>query len=436
MQRFPKVRPPPGGANPDEETNVSEPLIDPARLDVASPEHYEQHGYPHREWTWMRRHDPVFWYDRANVDPFWAITKHADIIKIGKQPELFLNAPRLAVFTRDLPPPEEGTSRHLLNMDPPDHGKYRKVTSHWFTPRAIRAMDAKVARVTREVLDAAAEIADADFVRDVSAKITIAVIAEMLGVPRSDWDKLFRWTNEIIAPQDPEFQHAGTAQATIEQARIELFVYFDALVQERRVHPTDDIVSVVARGQVNGMPLPPVELLSYFFLLVVAGNETTRNAMTGGMLALLENPREWEKLVADADLVDRAVEEIVRWTTPVIQFARTATRDYELRGKVIRRGQSVCLFYASGNRDEEVFSDPFAFRVDRDPNPHIGFGMGEHVCLGAHLARLELRHAFGQLRERLVRCEPSGRVERVRSSFVGGIKRAPMRWELRPAPAS
>ena len=410
-----------------------ERAFDPATLDLATSEHYEQHGYPHPEWTWIRRHDPVFWYDRPNVDPFWAITKHADIIAIGKQPELFLNAPRLAVFTHDLPPPEEGTSRHLLNMDPPDHGRYRKVTSHWFTPRAIRGMDAKVARVTREVLDEAGASDHGDFVRDISAKITIAVIAEMLGVPRRDWDKLFRWTNEIIAPQDPEFQHPAGAKETIEQARIELFVYFDELVTARRARPTDDIVSVVANGAVNGSPLPPVELLSYVFLLVVAGNETTRNAMTGGMLALLEHPDELAKLQRESGLVERAVEEIVRWTTPVIQFARTATRDYELRGKTIRKGESVCLFYASGNRDEDVFADPFAFRVDRDPNPHIGFGMGEHVCLGAHLARLELRHAFAQLRERLVRCELAGPVARVRSSFVGGIKRAPMRWEIKSA---
>jgi cytochrome P450 len=155
--------------------------------------------------------------------------------------------------------------------------------------------------------------------------------------------------------------------------------------------------------------------------------------MTGGMLAFLDEPAEWEKLRRDPSLLEGAVEEIVRWTTPVIQFARTATRDYELRGKTIRKGQSVCLFYASGNRDEEVFDDPFAFRIEREPNPHIGFGMGEHVCLGAHLARLELRHAFGQLRTRLERCELSGAAARVRSSFVGGIKRAPMRWQIAPA---
>ncbi len=406
---------------------------DPATLDVMSPEYYERNGYPHAEWRWLRPHDPVFWYERDNGEPFWAITKHADIIAIGKQPESFLNAPRLAVFTLDLQPPEEGQVRHLLNMDPPDHGRYRRIASGWFTPRAIRAMDAKVADVTREVLDAAARTEVGDFVRDVSAKITIAVIAEMLGVPRRDWELLFRWTNEIIAPQDPEFQHGKTAMETIERSRLELFTYFNDLANERRRAPSDDIVSVVANGQVNGEPLPPVELLSYFFLLVVAGNETTRNAMTGGMLAFLEHPDEWEKLRADAARLDGAVEEIVRWITPVIQFCRTATRDYELRGKTIRAGQSVTLFYPSGNRDEEVFDDPFRFRIDREPNPHIGYGMGEHVCLGAHLARLELHHAFAQLRTRLESCALAGTVERVRSSFVGGIKRAPMRWRIAPA---
>lgn len=407
------------------------PEFDPATLDVATPEHYEAHGYPHAEWAWLRRHAPVFWYARENVEPFWAITKHADIVEIAKQPTRFLNAPRLAVFTKDLPPPPEGAARHLLNMDPPDHARYRRVTSAWFTPRAIRGMDAKVARVTREVLDAAATRTEGDFVRDISAKITIAVIAEMLGVPRADWELLFRWTNEIIAPQDPEFQH-GSAEETIEGARLEVFAYFHDLAERRRREPQDDIVSVVATGRVGGAPLPPVELLSYFFLLVVAGNETTRNAMTGGMLAFLEHPAEWEKLRRRPELLDSAVEEIVRWTTPVIQFARTATADYRLRGQTIRAGESVCLFYPSANRDEDVFPDPFAFRIDREPNPHIAFGIGEHVCLGAHLARLELRHAFAQLRERLAACEPAGPVDRVRSSFVGGIKRAPMRWRLDP----
>jgi len=407
--------------------------FDPATLDVVSPNHYAEHGYPHPEWTWLRHHAPVFWYERSNADPFWAITKHADIIELGKQPAIFLNAPRLAVFTNDLPPPPEGESRHLLNMDPPDHARYRRVTSAWFTPRAVREMGEKVARLTKEVLDQAAEKREGDFVRDISARITIAVIAEMLGVPHSDWELMFRWTNEIIAPQDPDFQHGTTPYETIERARLDLFSYFHDLSEERRTRPSDDIISVVVGGRVNGEPLPAVELLSYYLLLVVAGNETTRNAMTGGMLAFLENPDQWDKLKRDPRLLDCAVEEIVRWTTPVIQFSRTATRDYELRGTTIREGQSVCLFYPSANRDEEVFGDPFTFRIDRNPNPHIAFGMGEHVCLGAHLARLELRLAFAALRERLEHCELAGPVERVRSSFVGGIKHVPMRWRLRAA---
>jgi cholest-4-en-3-one 26-monooxygenase len=411
----------------------SEGEFDLSTIDVISPLHYERNGYPHAEWRYLRRHAPVCFLDgRPNVDPFWAITKHADVIELSKQPELFQNAPLLAVFTNDFPPPEEPPARHLLNMDPPEHGKYRRVASKQFTPRTVGALAPHVADMTRAVLDRAAEKEEGDFVRDVSAPVTIGVIADMLGVPESDRALLFRWTNEVIAPLDPEFQR-GQPRETIERARLELFAYFKALSDERRRRPANDIVSVVAGGAVDGRPLPDFELLSYYLLLVVAGNETTRNAMTGGMLAFLENPGEWEKLRRDASLVDAAVEEVVRWTSPVIQFARTAARDYELRGEKIRAGQAVCLFYPSANRDEDVFPDCDVFRVDRAPNDHVGFGRGEHVCLGAHLARLELRTAFAELRERLEWFELAGPVERVRSSFVGGIKRAPMRWRIRPA---
>lgn len=412
---------------------MNQTAFDLATIDISSPEHYERNGYPYAEWAYLRRNAPVFWYERDNVDPFWAITKHADIVELSKQPDIFLNEPRLAVFTNDFPPPPEDSIRHLLNMDPPDHAAYRKVTSQRFTPRTVQFWEEKVQRITTEILDEAGEREEIDFVRDVTAKITIAVIAEMLGVPRADWELMFRWTNEIIAPQDPEFQQGKSPEETIDQARIEVFEYFQQMSEERRRRPTDDIVSVIANGNVRGEPLPPVELLSYYFLLVVAGNETTRNAMTGGMLAFLDNPAEWAKLQARPDQIGPAVEEIVRWTTPVIQFCRTATRDYELRGQTIREGQSACLLYPSANRDEEVFPDGDLFRIDRSPNDHIAFGRGEHVCLGAHLARLELRCAFQALRDRLQHCERNGPVERVRSSFVGGIKRVPLRWKLAPA---
>lgn len=405
--------------------------MDPATLDIATPAHYQANGYPHAEWAWLREHDPLFWYERDNVNPFWAVTKHADITMLSKQPRRFLNAPRLAVFMKDLPPPPEGQSRHLLNMDPPDHASYRRITSTWFTPRAVQRMKDKVARVARQTIDRAAAKDGGDFVEEVSAPLTIAVIAEMLGVPESDWGLLFRWSNEIIAPEDPDFQQGKDAFDTIQTARMEIFSYFQDLSEKRRSDPRDDITSVVVAGRHQGEELPVVELLSYYMLLVVAGNETTRNAMTGGVLALLERPDQWEKLRKDAALIPSAVEETVRWVTPVIQFCRTATEDCEIRGKKIRAGDNLCLYYPSANRDEEVFEDPFAFRIDRHPNPHIAFGIGEHVCLGAHLARLEIAEAYAQLRERVEHMELSGPVERARSSFVGGIKRAPMRWKIR-----
>jgi cytochrome P450 len=318
-------------------------------------------------------------------------------------------------------------------MDPPDHGKYRRVVAKWFTPRTVQVWRPKVEKLTREILDEAAEKSELDFVSEVSAPITIAVIALMLGVPERDWNLLFRWTNEIIASEDPEYRGDRTPRETGDAARGELFKYFAALSEERKAKPQDDILSVVVSGTVDGEPLPVFELLSYYFLLVVAGNETTRNAMTGGVQQLIDNPGELEKLRANPALVDGLVEETVRWVTPVNQFTRTATRDVQVRDQLVEKGQSVCLFYASGNRDEEIFEDPFAFRIDRQPNDHIGFGRGEHVCLGAHLARLELRALFAELRERLVSIERTGPVDRIYSSFIGGIKRAPIRWEVRPA---
>jgi cytochrome P450 len=336
------------------------------------------------------------------------------------------------VFTNEIPELEEQPARHLLNMDPPDHREYRNVAAKWFTPRTVKALAPHVEDMTKEILDAAAAKGEGDFVNDISAPITIGVIADMLGVPRSDRGLLFRWTNEVIAPSDPDFQK-GTPKETLDRARLELFAYFKSMSDERRASPKQDIVSVVARSSVYGKPLPDFELLSYYLLLVAAGNETTRNAMTGGMIAFLENPGEWEELRRDPGLLDSAVEEIVRWTSPVIQFCRTPTRDYVLRGQTIRAGEPACLFYPSANRDEDVFPDGDVFRIGRTPNDHIGFGRGEHVCLGAHLARLELRTAFAHLLRRLEHAALAGPVVRARSSFVGGIKRAPMRWKIREA---
>jgi len=405
-------------------------------LDIVSNETFAHNGYPHEAWTLLRREAPVYWYERDVKVPFWAITKHADIIQISRQAQDHLNGPRLAVFPAFSPPPEEAREvRHLLVMDDPDHSAYRKLASASFTPRAVRRLEESIERIARETLDAVANggaLNEIDFVTQVAAPIPLAVLADLLGVPREDWRLMFRWTNQIVGSADPEYRTGDDQRSAAESARNQLFEYFWNMALERRETPRDDIASVLANAKIDGNALPPRELLSYFFLLVVAGNETTRNAMSGGLLALIQNPDELARLREDPTRVDTAVEEILRWTTPVIQFCRTATKDFELRGQKIRAGESMCLFYPSANRDEEVFDDPFAFRIDRQPNRHLAFGIGEHFCLGANLARLELRALFRQLAERLVDVELAGPVERLHSSFLGGVKHMPIRHRIEP----
>jgi len=410
-------------------------------LDVIGPESYMRNGYPHAAWKRLREESPIHWFDVPGGVGFWAVTRREDIVWLSKQPDRFINAPRLAIFEEGAPV-EGGRTfvRQLLNMDPPGHTEYRGTASAWFTPRSIKRRSGEVRRIARELLDEMAgdgEVREGDFVRDLAVPLTLGVLADMLGVPRADWPKMFEWTNRVAGSSDPEFQdgveEGESPFVSIEQTRNELFGYFAELAAERRKEPRDDIVSVLANSTIGGAPMPPLELLSYYFLLVIAGNETTRNSASGGLLALIENPDEFAKLKANPRLVNPAVEEIVRWTSPIIHFARTASRDYTLRDKVIREGQSVALFYASANRDEEVFEKPFEFLVDRKPNRHIGFGVGEHFCLGAHLARLEMQVAYRHLLPRIEEIELVGPVDRLHSALVGGVKRLPIHYKLRPA---
>jgi cholest-4-en-3-one 26-monooxygenase len=399
--------------------------------DLMDPDVFVTRGYPHAAWKALRREAPVKWFAFDGPRPgFWAITKRADIVAISREPERFRIGPRTAVFAES-PPSSERTiqTRHLLTMDPPDHAVYRKLASGWFTPRAIETRRPEITKLACELLDRLAPEGEFDFVADFAAPLTLSVLADMLGVPRDDWPRLFDWTNRLIGSTDPEFQ-GGDARLSDERASLELFAYFRALADERAAHPTGDLTSVLVNARVAGAPLPSTDLLSYYQLLVAAGNETTRNAASGGLVALIEHPAELEKLRANPQLVNAAVEEIVRWTTPVIQFCRTPVADFTLRGQTIRAGESMCLFYASANRDEEAFPDPDAFRVDRTPNPHLGFGIGEHFCLGANLARLELRVIFAEVARRFARLELAAEPARMRSSFIGGVKRMRVRYRL------
>lgn len=412
--------------------------------DVISAEVYGAGGYPHAGWAHLRRHDPLAYVEQDGFDPFWAVTKHADVIAVSRQPDLFLNAPRMAMLHNSVRPPEavrrdpnfRPMIRTLLNMDNPDHRVYRRLVSGWFTPRAIARLQGRVEGIARTLLDELAADAPAgtcDFVAAVAARLPLRVIAEILGVPPADEAMVLRLSNQGIGSQDPDFRPEGRSPREATRAAIiEMFSYFSNLAEERRRAPRDDLTSVLATARIDGAPLPPLELLSYLSLIAVAGHETTRNAISGGVAAFLDHPDEWRALQEDpAGRVGGAVEEILRWTSPVIQFARTAARDAELRGRRIRAGDVLVLFYPSANRDEEVFPDGDAFRIAREPNPHIAFGIGEHLCLGAHLARLELRVLFRLLAERLGHIEAAGPREYLASSFVGGIKRLPVRYRFR-----
>jgi cholest-4-en-3-one 26-monooxygenase len=406
-------------------------FVDP--LDLVDAERYGRRGYPHDVWTRLRAEAPVARFEPPGLAPFWAITKHADVQRIASQPRLFSSAQGTTLRpanARPMPP-----SDILVLVDPPRHGSLRRVANQSFTPRAVRARQEEIERIAVEIVDEALPAGasgELDFVERIAAPFPLAVIASLLGVPRADVAHLFRWTNEIIGKDDPEYRRFGeTPGQTIKRARGELRSYLRELIGDRRRDPRDDLVSGLIVADIDGAPLTEEQLVSYCELLVEAGNETTRNAISGGVLALAERRGEWDKLRAHPDVLPDAVEEVLRWVSPISHFTRVATEDVEVRGVTIPAGEQLALYFASANRDEDVFGDPFAFRIDRRPNPHLAFGFGEHFCMGAHLARVEIEVIFRHLLARLGSFDVSGPVERLSSIVNGSIKRLPLRCHVR-----
>lgn len=415
-------------------STISDPVEPFAHL--VDPDYFATHGYPHDGWRELRAERPVHYVERARGDSFWAVTRHEDITTVGRQPELFSSKQIIVREPRMLEERAPEVPETLLQLDPPIHAKYRRLISKRMTPRRIAKLGADIERIAVDILKDLEEheAAGCDFVDKVAAPLPIAVIAYLLGVPMHDWRQLYRWTNETAGASDPENRREGeTAGDTIKRSYEELFEYFARLREKRLADPQDDLVTLLANATVDGEPIPIIDLLSFYHLLVSAGNETTRNATAGGLLALIEYPDEMAKLQADPSLVKSGVEEILRWTSPIIHFGRNATRDTELAGQTIRRGEVLALFYPSANRDESVFEEPYRFRVDRKPNRHLAFGVGEHYCLGAHVARLELQVIFRHLFPRLAEVELAGPVARLRSHLVGGVKRLPIRYKLKRA---
>jgi cytochrome P450 len=394
---------------------------------LVDPERFARDGYPHEIWTRLRAEEPVARCEPPGYEPFWAITRHADILDISKQPLRFSSARGITLRREGAPTFE---SDMVVMLDPPRHQSVRKVANGQFTPKAVRAKRDDIDRIASGIVEEAAPGGERelDFVDRIAAPFPLAVIAWILGVPKADWHLLFRWTNEIIGKDDPEFRRPGeTPGKTIKRARGEIDEYLRVLISERRADPQDDLISELIRGEVEGKPLTEAQLVAYCELLVEAGNETTRNAISGGLLAFADHRDQWDRLREEPDRLTDAVEEILRWSSPISHFARTATEDCEIRGVPIAAGDQLALYFGSANRDEEVFDDPFAFRIDRRPNPHLAFGFGEHFCMGAQVARVELETIFRHLLARLDAFAVAGTVERLSSITNGSIKRLPLR---------
>jgi cholest-4-en-3-one 26-monooxygenase len=402
-------------------------------VDLANPEHFVD-GVPHESFALLRREDPVHWHKEQAGPGFWAITRHDDAVFVSKHPEIFSSA-RGGTNIFDVPEADlEITRTLLINMDPPQHVKFRRLIRQGFTPNRVKLLLPRVRERAAKLVDGLVEKGECDFVREVAAELPLQVIAELMGIPDDERGRIFDLSNKLIGFDDPEFQNT---MEDGKQAAAEMWLYAHKLATERKEGTGDDLVSALMRAEVDGHKITELEFNNFFLLLAVAGNETTRNLLSGAVMALIEHPDQWRRLQRDRALLDTAVEEFLRWVTPVMHFRRTATCDVELRGKKIHEGDKVVLFYPAANRDEWVFDQPERFDVGRVDNPHLALGIGEHYCMGANLARMEIRVLFEEMLRRVPEFELAGPVRRLRSAFINGIKTMPVRvasddWELSP----
>jgi cytochrome P450 len=472
--------------------------MDEAAKVLATPKAYADEVGLHRALSHLRAHAPVSWVDVPNYAPFWAITKHADIMEIERANDVFTNSPRPVLVTREGDEQQAAVGIKTLNhMDDPQHRDFRAIGANWFRPKAMRALQDRADELARRFVDRMlTEGPEIDFVQGVAVNYPLYMIMTLLGVPEADFASMLRWTQELFGSDDEEFQRGKGAEeqmtallemfqyfteltanrranptddlgstianATINgeplsdietvsyyaiiaaaghdtssasisggmHALLEMFQYFTELTASRRANPTDDLASTIANATINGEPLDDIATVSYYAILAAAGHDTSSASISGGMHALVEHPDQLARLRENPALMPLAVEEMIRWTTPVKEFMRTAQRDYEIRGARIAAGDSVLLSYVSANRDEDVFGEPFRFDIGRDPNKHIAFGYGVHFCLGAALARLEVNSFFSALLPRLESVELTGTPAHVATTFVGGLKHLPIRYRV------
>lgn len=393
-------------------------------IDIYDPDVFVP-GVPHDQFKILRAEAPVYKHaDPERESGYWAVTRHEDCVTISRNPEIF-SSHEETCFLFEMPEDQKAQQQMMLvNMDPPVHTRQRSLVNRGFTPRTIGKLEERIEKVCEEIVDKAVATGDGDFVTMVAAELPLVVIAEMIGVPYEDRHKLFEWSNRMLSGDDPDVVSPEANAA----AAMEVYAYANELAAERRKCPADDIITKLISPDEEGNVLDEFEFDLFFVLLMVAGNETTRNAISGGMQALIENPEQWERLKADPQgLKGTAADEIVRWVSPVMDFRRTVMKDTVLGGVQLKAGDKIVMYYPSANRDESVFENADRFDVGRNPNPHIGFGGGgPHYCLGRHLAKLEIELMLETLARKIDKVELTGPVDRLRSNFINGIKRMPV----------
>ena len=399
-------------------------------VDLKNPDLYVS-GVPHEIFTQLRHKDPVHWNAESDGGGFWCITKYEDIVAISKNPVLFSSARAHGghrMFDEQVVGVAgvgaEETDAPMISMDPPEHNRYRRMLSPGFSPSRLRPLEERIEARVLAILDNLGDRSECEFVSNVAAELPVQMLAELLDVPQEDRVKLFEWSNSLIAEDDSELRKDPTAMANDVN---QMASYAERLWEERLLRPGNDLISMLVHSRIDGEAMSKEQYLGTFILLVVAGNETTRNSLSGGVVALAQFPEERRRLVENPILMGSAVAEIVRYVSPVMHMRRTALADTELRGKQIRAGDKLILWYVSANRDEDVFTEPFRFDVARAELPQLGFGTGQHYCLGARLAEMQLRIFFREFLRRYPEATPCGPIRRLRSNFVAGIKELPVR---------
>jgi cholest-4-en-3-one 26-monooxygenase len=407
--------------------------VDLSQINLLDQDRFTQ-GVPHEWFTYLRHHAPFYKHPEPEGGPgFWVVTRYDDVVAINRDGQSFSSEQSRGgvVALDDIGAADQlsAEGRMMLTMDAPDHTRYRSLVNRGFTPRMINTLHAPIRAMVTDIVDRALEKGECDFVTEVAAELPLQVIAQMLGVPQEDRHKLFAWSNRLIGSDDPEY---AVSREEARGAAMEMWMYANDLAQRRRAEPRDDIISTLLQADLSGDQLSEIDFDLFFLLLAVAGNETTRNALSHGMHALIDHPDQFRMLKDDPSLAPSATEEILRWASPVMYFRRNVTRDVEVNGHQFKSGEKVGLWYISANRDERVFDDPFRFNIKRTPNEHVAFGGGgPHFCLGANLARMEMNMMFEELVRRVDSVEQIGEAKRLRSNFVNGLKHLPVR--MRPA---